>query len=643
MAKITQKKYKVTFLPENKEVEVDEGVTLLAAAEEAGIFINSLCGGEGLCGECRLQVAKGNVKVNKHDIGFLTVEEIKNGYVLGCQTKVTDNLEVSVPAKSRLEMEKIVTEGTSAIYSEPGKVSLRKISHDPASLFEPLVSKVFLELPEPTLSDNITDVDRLTRELRRKLTHQSYEISLPCLQNLADTLRQYDWKVTATVAKHSSSGRVLQIEGGNTVNRNYGLAVDVGTTTVVVQLVDLRSGEVIGVEANHNLQARYGEDVISRMIFACNRGSLSSLHEAVVSNINTLTRALAKEKGIEINDINCIIAAGNTTMSHFLLNLMPCSIRLEPYVPTATVYPQILAKETGIVINPDGILEVVPGVASYVGGDIVAGVLACGLADKPEIGCLIDVGTNGEIAVGNNEWIVCCSASAGPAFEGGGSKWGMRAARGAIEKIEIQNGNVTYETVGKARPRGICGSGLIDAIYELVKNKIIGQDGKFDLSLTDKRIIVEDDGPQYVVAFGEETETGQAVTITETDILNLIKSKGAVFAALKSLIDYVGLDFTQLDTLYLAGGFGSSVNVSKAISIGLLPDIDRTKIQFIGNSSIMGARMALLSGHNFEKTISISRLMTNIELSNYVPFMNEFIAALFLPHTDEKLFPSVRY
>ena len=347
-----------------------------------------------------------------------------------------------------------------------------------------------------------------------------------------------------------------------------------GTTTVVVQLVNLKNGEVIGVEANHNLQARYGEDVISRMIFACGRGSLDPLHQAIITNINALTRALAKEKGINTRDINCMVAAGNTTMSHFLLGLMPCSIRLEPYVPTATVYPQILAKEIGIDINPNAIVEVMPSVASYIGGDTVAGILACGLADRPEISCLIDVGTNGEIAIGNNEWIVCCSASAGPAFEGGGTKWGMRATRGAIEKMEIKDGHVTYETIGKARPRGICGSGLIDCIYELVRNRIIGQDGKFNLSTRDKRIVVEDDGPQYILAFPEETETGQAVTITETDISNLIKSKGAVFAALKSLIDYVGLSFEKLETVYLAGGFGSSLNISKAIDIGLLPDID---------------------------------------------------------------------
>ncbi|MFC1865056.1 ASKHA domain-containing protein [Chloroflexota bacterium] len=636
-------KYKVTFLPEHKEVEVDEGISLLEAAEKAGVYINSVCGGEGLCGECRLQVVSGNAQADKHAIGFFSKEELVSGYVLACQTRVEDNLEVLIPAKSRLEMEKIVTGEMPVTYCEPGKISLHRRPYDPASLFEPMVTKVYLQLPQPSVGDNISDIDRVTRGLKNKLNYSSYEVSLACLQGLANKLRQYDWKVTATVARHDVIGRVMQIEEGDTTDRNYGLAVDVGTTTVVVQLVHLKNGEVIGVEANHNLQARYGEDVISRMIFACGRGSLDPLHQAIVTNINALTQALAREKGINTKDINCLVAAGNTTMSHFLLELMPCAIRLEPYVPTATIYPQTLAKEIGVDINPNAVVEVIPSVASYIGGDIVAGILACGLADRPETSCLIDVGTNGEIAIGNNEWIVCCSASAGPAFEGGGIKWGMRATKGAIEKIEIKDGSVTYETIGKAKPRGICGSGLIECIYELARNEIIGQDGKFNLSTKDKRIVVGDDGSQYIIAFPEQAETGQAVTITETDISNIIKSKGAVFAALKSLVDYVGLSFDKLETIYLAGGFGSSINVPKAVHIGLLPDIDTSKIQFIGNSSVIGARMVLLSGPAFEKAINISRNMTNIELSSYIPFMNEFVAALFLPHTDSKLFPSVQY
>jgi len=635
--------YKVIFLPDEKEVEVAEGTTLLEAAEKADIYINSLCGGEGLCGECRLQVTKGKARADKNAIGFFSKEEIENGYVLACQTKVEDNLEVVVPAKSRLEKEKIITEGVTLTYSEPESISLHKRPSDPASFFEPLVSKVYLELREPTLIDNVADIDRITRELGKKTRYSSFEISLTCLQNLAAKLREHKWRVTATVARHDGMGRILQIEGGDTTERNYGLAVDVGTTTVVVQLIHLKTGKVIGVEGSHNKQARYGEDVISRMVFACSRGSLEPVHEAVITNINTLIQTLSGKTGVAIKDITSIVAAGNTTMSHFLLGLMPCSIRLEPYVPTATIYPQIVARDIGIDINPQGILGVMPSVASYVGGDIVAGALACGLADKQEVQCLVDVGTNGEIAIGNNDWIVCCSASAGPAFEGEGSKWGMRATRGAIEKIEIEDGQVTCETIGKAKPRGICGSGLIDAIYELARNRIIGQDGKLNQSLNDKRIIMEDNDPRYTLVFPKETETGEAITISESEIGNLIKSKGAVFAAMKSLVDYVGLTFDQLNTIYISGGFGSSLDIPKAIAIGLLPDIEPKKIQFIGNSSIMGARMALLSTPAFEKAISVAKKTTNIELSNYLPFMDEFVAALFLPHTDTSLFSSVHY
>ena len=323
--------------------------------------------------------------------------------------------------------------------------------------------------------------------------------------------------------------------------------------------------------------------------------------------------------------------------------MTPCSIRLEPYVPTTTVYPQVYARELGIKINHEGILETAPSIASYVGGDIVAGVLACGMADKPEIRCLIDVGTNGEIVIGNNEWLVCCSASAGPAFEGGGAKSGMRATRGAIEKITIQDGEVSYETIGKAKPRGICGSGLIETIYELVRNNIIEQHGKFNVSADNPRLVVENGEPAYIIAYSSETETGRIISISESEIANLIKSKGAVFAAIKSLADYVGLSFEQLETIYVAGGFGSSLNIAKAIAIGLIPDIDVKRIRFIGNSSLTGARLSLTSIDAFEKSLKIARRMTNIELSNYTPFMNEFIAALFLPHTDARLFPSVHY
>jgi uncharacterized 2Fe-2S/4Fe-4S cluster protein (DUF4445 family) len=636
-------KYSVTFLPDNKQAEVDSNSTLLTAAAKAGVIINSLCGGDGLCGECRLQVISGKAMADKNAISFFSKDEIEHGFVLACRTKVEDNLVLLIPPKSRLEKEKILLEGTAIVYSEPEKLVLHRSSRQPAYSFDPLVKKVYLELPVPTLEDNISDIDRITRELQKVSSYEKYEISLPCLQNLTEKLRAHRWKVTVTFARHNSVGRILQIESGDTSDKHYGLAVDVGTTTVVVQLINLKTGKVVGVKGSHNLQARYGEDVISRMIFACVRGSLEPVHQAVITNINSLAHALAEENHISLQDITSIVAAGNTIMSHFLLNMTPSSIRLDPYVPTTTVYPQIFAREIGIEINPEGILEVAPSIASYVGGDIVAGVLACGMADKPEIRCLIDVGTNGEIVIGNNEWLVCCSASAGPAFEGGGARNGMRATMGAIEKIEINNGSVAYETIGKSKPRGICGSGLIDAVYELVRNNIIEPHGKFNESVKSDRLVQIDGELRYIFAWPDETETGKAISISESEIANLIKSKGAVFAAIKSLVDYVGLSFDQLESIYVAGGFGSSLNIPKAIAIGLIPDIDIKHIQFIGNSSLTGARLALTSIAAFENSLKIALRMTNVELSNYTPFMNEFIAALFLPHTNAKLFPSVKY
>ncbi len=636
--------YNVTFLPDGEVAEVEHGATIMEAAEKAGVYINSLCGGKGVCGKCRVQISNGRVRADKNSISFLSKEEIEEGYALACQTKVDGDMEVLIPPESRLEAEQILMEQPVVDYSQPEKVAVAKVASDPMTLFEPIAQKIYLSLDLPSPDDNISDIDRIVRGLRKKTEYQSFEISIHCLQGLAAKLRDSEWKVTATIFNHGELWRILQIEAGDTTEKNYGLAIDVGTTTVVAQLVHLKSGKVIGIAGSHNLQAHYGEDVISRIIYACGMDKgLDPLHESVTKNINNLIKTLTDENEINPQEITAIVAAGNTTMSHLLLALAPCSIRLDPYVPTAKDYPQVYAKELDINISKDGILETVSGVASYVGGDIVAGILACGIADRPETRVLIDVGTNGEIAIGNNEWMVCCSASAGPAFEGGGIKNGMRATRGAIERITINDGRLTYNTIAKAKPRGICGSGLIDCIYELARNEIIDGQGKFDLSNRHERIVKENEEVHFIVADSHETETGKDLTITESDIGNLIRSKGAVFAAIKSLIDYVGLTFEDIDTFFVAGGFGSYLDIPRAIGIGLLPDIDPKRIRFVGNSSLMGARLALLSRHAFERTIHIANGMTNIELSTYQPFMDEYVAAMFLPHTDKRLFPSVYY
>jgi len=619
----------IHFLPADKSVEVDGGTTIAEAAQNADLFINNLCGGEGVCGKCRVQVSKGLAEAEEHAKGFFSADEIMKGYVLACQTEVHDDLEIIIPPESRMDESKIMIDGAT---EDTTKYE-----------FKPVVKKIYLELPPPTVDDNIPDIERISRELRKQLGWQAFEFSLDCIQHLSDKLRENEWKVTVTISKHGNNYRILKIDPLNTADASYGLAIDIGTTTVVAQLLDMNSGKLLGSEGCHNQQASYGEDVISRVIFACGKGGVHPVQQAVIKNINQLIRKLAKEKDVPTDEINAIVAAGNTIMSHFFLGLTPCSIRLDPYVPTADEFPQIRAEEIGIQINPRGILETIPCVASYVGGDIVAGVMSCGIPEHEEVRGLIDIGTNGEIAIGNKDWLVCCSASAGPAFEGGGTRCGMRAIKGAIEKIKVTDGRLKYETIGSARPRGICGTGLIDCIYELVKNGIIDPGGKFDRNRSDDRLKIEDNIPQYVIAHPDETESGTAVVITESDIDNLIKSKGAVFAAIKSLTDYIGLGFDMIDTFYVAGGFGSFLDIPKSIAIGLLPDIPREKIQFIGNSSLTGARMCLLSESAIETCVNISRSMTNIELSTYQPFTDEYIAALFLPHTNRKLFPSVDY
>ncbi len=621
-------KYQVNFMPVNRSTFVEEGTTIAEAARKADVYIKNLCGGQGICGQCRVQIISGKVSQEDKAKAFFSKEELEKGYVLACQTKIYDNLEVLIPPESRMEGAKILT-------GEMLKATEIEI--------DPIVKKIFLELPKPTIEDNVSDITRVCRELRKKTGWHGYDITISCLRKLNATLRESDFKITASIAKHRSGYKIIDVEKNDTTDTHYGVAVDVGTTTVVAQIVEMNTGRILGVTGAPNPQASYGEDVISRIIYACDKNGLGELHEVIIKTINQLIQNLVSEKNISLNNIIAMVAAGNTTMSHLLLGLMPCTIRLEPYVPVADIYPQILAKEINININPEAVIETLPSVASYVGGDIVAGVLACGIAERPEITALIDIGTNGEIAIGNSEWLVCCSASAGPAFEGGGTRCGMRATKGAINEISISNGKVTYKTIGNAKPIGLCGSGLIDCMYELVKNKIIRPDGKFERDIKDKRFSIVDGIPQYIIVPAEESGTKQPIVITETDIDNLMKSKGAIFAAMKSLVDYIGISFDQIEKLYVAGGFGNYLNIEKAIGIGLLPDIPREKIEFVGNTSLAGARICLLSEKALEKAFIISRAMTNIELSVYQPFMDEFVAALFLPHTNKNLFPSVKY
>lgn len=637
-------KYTVIFSPGDKRITIEEGATLLEAAQKAGVHINNVCGGVGSCGKCKVTVKKGRVQARPNSL--LTNEEIKKGYVLACQARVLGDVELEIPEVSLLgDIQILTTTKLKKDLFKYGKIEEETIvtGHlkEPL-LHEPLVKKVYLKLLHPTLQDNLSDLERLLREIKSKQNISCLEISLPVTRIIASIIRKNNWEVTVTLAKRENFYEIIQIEPGDTSHHNYALAIDVGTTTVVVQLIDLVRGEIIDTVGDYNRQAVFGEDVISRIIYACEQNGLDALHKVVVKNINDLIKELARRKNINQLNITSLVCSGNTTMAHLLFKLEPCYIRRDPYIPTATFYPNVTAKEIGININPEAPIYCMPGVSSYVGGDITAGVLSCGMNEKEEISMLIDIGTNGEIALGNKDWLVCCSASAGPAFEGGGIKFGIRATKGAIQRVGITSGyGVEYSVIADSQPKGICGSGLIDCLSEMLRAGIINKSGKIQENAKNPRLRKTNEGMEFILVYKDETGIDSDITISESDIANLIRSKAAVYAGASMLIRHMGLTFDNIDKLYIAGGFGNFLDMKKSIFIGLLPDLPLDKFEFIGNSSLSGARQSFLSAGDFLNAKAIAQKMAYIELSVEPSFMDEYVGALFLPHTHAELFPSV--
>ncbi len=628
--------YTITFFcPHPTKIEVNKGRDLLSAAVEAGVFINSSCGGDGVCGRCKVIVKKGEIKTEPS--GRISMEERKKGYVLACQTTVHSDVEVEVPAESRLELDKISEQDLKLLrlkgmYSQAVDVDKGKgaVSED-LFVHSPLATKVYLQLPAPTLTDTISDLERLYREIRKTRNIPIMQTGLTNIKRLGRLFRESNWEVTVLLGKRNGTVEIISVEPGDTSQKNFGIALDVGTTTVSGQLVNLNTKEILGTKATHNKQATFGSDVITRIIYAREGVGLEKLHHAVIDNINAIIQELVKEHNVNLNDINAVMAAGNTTMVHLLLRVDPTFIRREPYVSTANFVPVIRAQETGIKVNPRGLLSCVPGVSTYVGGDITAGVLACGLNRAEKLTMLIDVGTNGEIVLGNKDWMVSCAASAGPAFEGSGVECGMRATNGAIQRVEISGpGNkLKVTTIDKAKARGICGSGYIDCLAELSRGGIINRNGKFVK------------GKEFILVPKKDADADHDIVITEADIENLKRSKGAIYAASAILLKKLNLQFKDIEQFYIAGGFGTYLDIEKAVRIGLLPDLERKRFSFIGNSSLVGSREILLSYEAKQEAEKIANKMTYIELSVEPTYMDEYVSALFFPHTDLSRFPSV--
>ena len=636
---------KVTFYPANKEILCNHGDNLLEVDRKAGIFIEAPCNGSVSCGKCKVKLLKGNIR--SVDDTVRTTFKLEEGYISACHSEIVEDIEIDVPtifASSLAEMK--IDDLSSETDIKLFEISKNYIT-DNDMTFTSYVRKDFLQIAKPNLDDNISDWDRIKRHLKVNYGYKNTFCRLPTLKKLPQLLRVADFNLTIThIPRGKDKTTIINLEAGDTTSRLYGVSVDIGTTSVAAFLVDMYKGELLARVSSGNGQIKFGADVINRIVFAAKDGGLEKLNHAIIhETINPILDKMFKDAGVDRDEVIAFVAAGNTTMSHLLLGVYPDYLRKEPYVPSFLRAPFVKASELQIDINPETFLYIVPSVSSYVGGDITAGILASGIWLSEEDVLLIDLGTNGEIVFGNKEYLLTCACSAGPAFEGDGISCGMRASYGAIEKIEIDKENLVPKLtiIGEGKPQGICGSGIIDLVSEMMFQNIINRRGKLNKNSTSNRIRYDEHGTgEYVIAFKEEFGLETDIVITEVDIDSFIRTKGAVYSGAATLIGSIGKDFNLLEKVYIAGGIGNSLDIDKSIRIGLLPDISRDKFSYIGNSSLMGCYLTLMSEDARRILEKIAAMMTYIELSVYTDYMDNFVSACFLPHTDIEQFPTVK-
>jgi len=628
-----------TFRPDGQSVRVEAGTSLSDAIAAAGQQMNLPCGGQGRCGRCRVIVESGEVQ--RRAVSRLSSTELEQGYALACQSYVQSDVTIFVPPQEEMIVRKLPSE------KQTSKVVELPIECDWIGQQE--LRQLHLVIEPPSLMDNTTDFDRLKRTLGQQHDIRDLWIDLPTMRKLANTLRDAEWDVTAILEMRTWANagppRLLDIlPGDQTVAPLYAVAVDIGTTSNVVYLVDMKSGKVVDTAIEYNRQISCGEDVISRIVYAKREGGLEHLQRLVIQTINGLIEDTCERQGIEPRSIHRMTVAGNTTMIHLFLALWPEPIRREPYIPTVNHPLPVKAGEMGVHINPQATVDCLPGVGSYVGADITAGVLSSKMFATDKLTLFIDVGTNGEIVLGNNDWLISCACSAGPAFEGSGVHSGMRATMGAIEEVWINTTTYepTYHTIGDAPPQGICGSGIISLMAEMFVTGVMDKAGKINQDLDTPRIRKGEHGMEYVVAWKKETRgKKEDIVITEVDISNLLRAKAAIYAGFSVLVRSVGLELADVEQLLIGGAFGKYIDVEKAIQIGLLPDMPWDRFDFLGNTSALGAYTALLCPDLRQKVVGIANKMTYLELSADNTFYDEFTKALFLPHTDMAAFPAV--
>jgi len=609
----------VIFEPLGKRVEVSPGTNLREAAKLAGIVINSPCGGHGTCGGCVVRITQGDVPPSPADVEHLSKRDLAAGVRLSCQATVSGPLVVDIPQTTALSEEQILE------LSKAVDVGL-----------DPAVSKRYVRMRAPTVEDQRSDFDRMLHAIS-----PSHEVGFDfgVIRKFPALVRKADWEATAVLA----DGRIVAVEQGDTASSLLGLAVDLGTTTIVGSLIDLNDGAVLGTASRTNPQVAYGDDVVSRIQFA-SEGSknLAVLQKLAAGCINEIIGEIVKRVGRKRREIYEVVVAGNTTMNHLFLRVDPSFIAQAPYVPGYRHAQNVPARDLGLKVNPAANAHVLPNIAGFVGGDTVAVMLASGIAKEYDAVMAIDIGTNGEIALGCCGNMMAASCAAGPAFEGARIRYGMRAAHGAIERVRV-NEDIEIATIGQAPAVGICGSGLLEAIAELYKAGLIDQMGLIrppeeleGVSEALRRRVRPADGAHEVVLVeGGLGNSAEDIVLTQRDVREFQLAKSAIRSGIAILLDIYGVKATDLSRMIVAGGFGNHIDLATAIATGLLPPVPAERFDFIGNGSLGGARMCLVDRKMRSEADRYSRACRYVELASRIEFQYHFAENMLFPPLDD--------
>ena len=639
--------HKVTFKFENSEdvtVFAAFGESLLEVARKTNVAIDAPCGGNGACGKCKVKLVGGTLDSKK--TSHISDEEYAAGWRLACISKIIDDVEVLVPDiasayKSRMKMADLSSAEEVKIFEEL-KEQIAEVGIELKNNLE----VIDVTMSAPTLDDTMPDNERFSWAVEEVTGMDKIRVPYSVIKKMAHVFRASDFHVKAVIRKTGKDVFVYDVLPVSEEPVVAGIAIDIGTTSVSAIIIDMLNGAVLAKGSAGNGQIRYGADVINRIIESGKPGGREKLQDAIIKEtLNPLILNMCASAKIKPAQVYRLAIGANTTMNHLLMGVDADPVRMEPYIPTFFKTNSLFASDIGLKVNPDAHIILAPNIGSYVGGDITAGAFVSMIWNKPEFSIFIDLGTNGEIVFGNSDFLMSCACSAGPAFEGGDISCGMRATDGAIEAIKLDKETLepTYSVIGDpgTKPVGLCGSGIIDMIAELFRCGVINPKGQ--IIREGRRIRRDEFGMgSYIIAFEEEAGSVKDVELTEADIDSFIRAKGAIFSAIRTMLSYCDFDISMIENVYVAGGIGSGINMGNAIEIGMFPDIPVEMYHYLGNTSLAGAYAMLYSTEAERKVYEIAQNMTYIELSNVPTYMDEFVAACFVPHTDKSLFPSIQ-